>query len=29
MGKEVAGFRRDLEILKKNQIEIIELKNTI
>ena len=29
MAKEVANFRRDLEILKQNQMEIIELKHTI
>lgn len=29
MRREVANFRRDLEMLKQNQMEIIELKHTI
>ena len=29
MGKEMANFRTESEILKQNQMEIIELKHTI
>lgn len=29
VGEERGNFRRDIETLKKNQMEILELKNTI
>lgn len=29
VGEEMGNFQRDMETLKKNQMEILELKNTI